>query len=59
MSSSFQTYSYVFKFIIVGDSSKLFRTISFDYNQRCWQIMPTAAIYRQEIQSDSRSDDRS
>jgi len=32
MSSSFQTYSYVFKFIIVGDSSKLFRTISFDYN---------------------------
>jgi Ras-related protein Rab-2A len=27
MSSSFQTYSYVFKFIIVGDSSKLFSTI--------------------------------
>ncbi len=49
------SYAYLFKYIIIGDTGKPDQNRPKDdvltLNHRCWQILPSAAVHRQEVQT--------
>lgn len=44
----FMSYSYLFKFILIGDTGK-----PGILNSRCREVLPTSAVYRQALSSEA------